>query len=85
MLNLHTRPESHQYKPMDLGNDPFSMVPTPDQIRAARDAAALSQAAAAELIYAEPSAWQAWEEGAEGMHADLFELFLIKTGQVNGA
>lgn len=61
------------------------MTPTPEQIRAARAASGLSRAAAAGLIYASLSSWEAWESGTRSMHPGLFELFLIKTGQVNGA
>lgn len=61
------------------------MTPTPEQIKAARAATNLSQAAAAGLIYASLSSWEDWENGIRTMHPGLFELFLIKTGQVNGA
>ena len=60
--------------------------PTPLEIRAAREAAGLSQEAAAALIYKTRSAWAQWEarEGASNhraMDPAFWELFLIKTKQ----
>lgn len=56
--------------------------PTPAEIRAAREAAGLTQAQAAELIYATERTWQNWEseggEEARRMHPGLFELFEAK-------
>lgn len=60
--------------------------PSPDEIRAAREAAGLTQAQAAALVYANLRAWQRWEadeqttETARRMHPGLWELFRIKTG-----
>lgn len=60
--------------------------PTPAQVRAAREAAGLTQTQAAAVIYATLRAWQNWESEdlAEGrrMHPQLFEAFLLKTGQM---
>lgn len=53
--------------------------PTPQQIRAARLAGDLTQAAAAELIYCKPRAWMDWETGTRNMHPAFFELFKRKT------
>jgi putative transcriptional regulator len=57
--------------------------PTPAEIRAAREAAELTQEQAAELIHATLRTWQNWEaEGGEEsrrMHPGLFELFQLKT------
>lgn len=57
--------------------------PRPSEIKAAREAAGLTQAAAAELIHSTLRAWQNWEaEGgdeARRMHPGLFELFLLKS------
>lgn len=60
--------------------------PTPEEIRAARIAAGLTQREAAALIYATQSAWEDWEQGRRRMHPGLFELFLIKVdrGDENG-
>lgn len=56
--------------------------PTPAQIRAARDAAGLTQQQAAELVYATLRTWQNWEaedgDEARRMHPGLFELFELK-------
>ena len=54
------------------------MAPTPDAIRAAREAAGLTQTRAAELIYSTMRTWQDWEAGKRAMHPGLFELFLLK-------
>lgn len=62
---------------------PFS-TPTSVEIRAAREAASLTQTQAATLIHATLRAWQGWE-AAEGeasarrMHPGLWELFKLKT------
>lgn len=52
--------------------------PTPDQIREAREAAGLTQAASAALIYVTDRAWRRYEAGDHEMHPALFELYLIK-------
>ena len=63
-------------------------VPTPAQIRAAREAAGLTQAEAAELVHAASyRTWQNWEVDANDKeHRDMglaeWELFLIKTRQM---
>jgi len=57
--------------------------PSPTEVRAAREAAGLTQAQAAALVHASPRNWQQWEqdEGANvrRMHPGLWELFRIKT------
>ena len=57
--------------------------PTPAEVRAAREAAGLTQAQAAVLVHASTRNWQQWEQ-AEGsnarrMHPGLWELFIVKT------
>lgn len=54
--------------------------PTPEQVRAARTAAGLTQTAAAAVVHSTLSAWQRWEQGERKMHAGLWELFQIKAG-----
>lgn len=56
--------------------------PTPKEIHDARKAAGLTQPAAAELIYSTKRTWQDWEHGITPMHPALWELFIIKTGQI---
>ncbi len=62
------------------------MSPTPDEIRAARKRAGLTQTAAAALIGKPLRTWQGWES-AEGipshrkMDAGLWELWLMKLAQ----
>lgn len=57
--------------------------PTAAEVRAAREAAGLTQAQAAALVHASVRNWQQWEqkEGANvrSMHPGLWELFRIKT------
>ena len=50
----------------------------PEEIRAARDAAGLSQTAAAELVHSKLRTWQQWEAGDRKMHPGLWELFRLK-------
>ncbi len=60
--------------------------PTPEEIRAAREAAGLTQTAAASLLYRTLRNWQQWESAKESpdhrrMDPALWELFKIKTGR----
>lgn len=59
-------------------------TPTPDEIKAARAAAELTQAEAGAIVHS-PShrAWQNWERGASKIPLAEWELFLLKTGQKN--
>jgi DNA-binding transcriptional regulator YiaG len=56
-----------------------SANPAPEVIRAAREAANLTQTSAAALVYATLRRWQDWEAGDHRMHPGLWELFQIKT------
>ena len=53
--------------------------PTPEDIRAARAAAGLTQTAAGQLLHVALRTWQQWEAGDRPMHPGLWELFCIKT------
>jgi len=53
--------------------------PTPERVRAAREAAGLSQSSAAELIHSGLRAWQEWEAGNRRMHPAFWELFKLKS------
>lgn len=57
-----------------------SANPTPEQIRAARDSAGLTQTEAASLIHGTMRAWQEYEAGNRRMHPGLWELFRMKVG-----
>ena len=54
--------------------------PSPDQIRATREAARLTPAEAAAMVHALERSWYHWESGAHRMPAASWELFLIKLG-----
>ena len=59
--------------------------PSHAEVRAAREAAGLTQAQAAALVYASLRNWQQWEqaEGASSarrMHPAIWELFRMKAG-----
>jgi putative transcriptional regulator len=56
--------------------------PDPMNITQARKQAGLTQTQAAELIYKGLRTWQQWERGDRDMDPALFELFLLKTGQI---
>jgi DNA-binding transcriptional regulator YiaG len=56
----------------------LSRNPTPEEVRAAREAAGLSQTAAAALIHCALRGWQEWEAGNRRMHPAFWELFRIK-------
>lgn len=53
--------------------------PTPLEIRAAREAARLTQAQAAILVHATMRNWRQWEAADRRMHPGLWELFRLKT------
>lgn len=55
--------------------------PSPEQIRAARNRAGLSQTKAADLIHSKLRTWQDWEAGKAAMHPALFELFMLKVAK----
>lgn len=59
-------------------------APTPGQVLARRQAAELTQTAAAALVHSALISWQHWEAkpgtpGYRQMHLAFWELFLIKT------
>ena len=57
--------------------------PTPAEIRAAREAAGLTQTAAAQLIHCSRSSWAEWEGGVSKMHPAFWELFRLKTARMS--
>lgn len=66
--------------------------PTPAEVRAAREAAGLTQTEAARLVHGTLRGWQGWEAsptdpGARRMHPGLWELFCGKVAarQVDAA
>ena len=60
--------------------------PTAAEVRAAREAAGLTQSQAAGLVHATPRNWQQWEQDAgvncRRMHPGLWELFRVKTASL---
>jgi len=52
--------------------------PSPAEIRAAREAAGLTQSQAAALVRSGLRSWQQWESGDRKMHPAFWELFRIK-------
>lgn len=55
-------------------------TPTAEMILLAREAAGLTQEAAALVVYTSWRTWQDWERGERRMHPAFWELFLLKTG-----
>ncbi len=53
--------------------------PTPSEIKAARNAAGLTQTQAGALLHTTVRTWQQWEAGDRAMHPAMWELFCIKT------
>lgn len=74
-MYLYTRARNQNGK-MKIKN------PEPDQIRAARLSAELTQESAAKLVYSSLNAWSQWERGERKMHPAIWELFQIKTQQL---
>ena len=52
------------------------MTPTSAEIRAAREAAGLTQAAAAALVHVDARTWRRWESGATRMHPAIWDAFV---------
>ena len=48
------------------------MIPTPDDIRATRLSAGLTQTKAAQLIHSSLRTWQDWEAGIAKMHPGVY-------------
>ena len=58
--------------------------PSPAEIRAAREAAGMTQEQAASVVWVSRRAWLCWENTARNareMPLAAFELFCLKTGQ----
>ena len=55
--------------------------PLPSDIRAAREAAGLTQTAAGQLCHRSLRAWQAVEAGDRTLDPAAWELFLLRAGQ----
>lgn len=53
--------------------------PQPAEVKAARDAAGLTQEAAGDLVCCTGRAWRLWESGERQMHAATWRLFRILT------
>jgi DNA-binding XRE family transcriptional regulator len=64
--------------------DRFTTAPTPAQIRAERLRCGRTQVAAARLVRVSPRTWQQWEQGRAEMPRGLFELFVLKQGDISG-
>lgn len=56
--------------------------PTPADVKSARVAAGLTQKQAAAVIHKTLLAWQRYESGDRSMDCALYELFMLKTGQM---
>jgi DNA-binding transcriptional regulator YiaG len=54
----------------------------PGVLRAARDVSTLTQTRAASLVYTSVHNWRNWEQGRHPIPRAIFELFLLKTGQL---
>lgn len=55
------------------------IIPTADEIKAARSAALLTQTEAGLLVHTTCRTWQQWEAGDRRMHPAFWELFRIKS------
>lgn len=67
--------------PPSRGRGAAARNPAANEIRAAREAASLSQAAAGELVHTTCRVWQQWEAGDRRMHPAFWELFLLKSAR----
>lgn len=58
---------------------------TPEQLKQARSNAGLSQTQAAKLVHRSLRNWQQMEGGERQIDPAIFELFMIKTGQLTSS
>ncbi|MFV3292444.1 MULTISPECIES: hypothetical protein [Pseudomonas] len=58
------------------------LQPTPDNIRRTRLSLRMSETAAGALVYVSRESWRLYEKGETNIKMGLWELFLIKTGQL---
>ena len=83
VFSAYTRPLSTERPLMatkkNRRQDDSPMPPRPEQIRAERQAAGLTQTAAAILVHAKLRTWQDWESGTAKMHPAFWELWMMKT------
>lgn len=56
--------------------------PTAEQVKAARNACKQTTVSAANTVYITLRQWQKYEAGAASMPPAVFELYMIKTGQM---
>lgn len=61
---------------------PRHPAPTPDDIRAARDAAGLTLKASAGLVHVDLRSWQRWEAGDREMPGAAWDLYRLRTRQI---
>jgi DNA-binding transcriptional regulator YiaG len=59
--------------------------PRQDEIRAARQAAGLTQTQAGALLHTTVRTWQQWEAGDRAMHPAFWELFCLKINKTDFA
>lgn len=59
-------------------------MPTPEEIKAARLAAGLTQRQAAERIGYKLRSWEDWEQGKRNMRQVVFDVFKTKTKHLKG-
>lgn len=62
-----------------------SANPEPAEIRAAREAAGLTQTEAGASVHTTCRVWQQWEAGDRRMHPAFWELFRLKAARVRPA
>ncbi|WP_267222552.1 helix-turn-helix domain-containing protein [Dyella silvae] len=56
--------------------------PAADAVRVTREGVGLTQAEAAAVVYVNLRTWQKWEGGERTMLPAVWELFLLKTGDL---
>lgn len=58
------------------------LTPKPHEIQAAQKASGLDDKACADLLYTSVGKWVDWRSGYVRMHPAFWQLFRIKTGQL---
>lgn len=69
------RRECVNQHPNPFAGDSLSRNPSPDEVKAAREWAGLTQTEAGSMVHTSCRAWQQWEAGDRRMHPAFWELF----------
>ena len=79
--------EGYMLSPDPQAEDRTMILPTAEEVRAARKEAGLTQSQAGKIVHSGPNSWQKWETPCtmpnnRQIPGAVWELFLIKTSRL---